>query len=84
MKPSQLKAHLMEGDGESKFFSRENMRFAGDTMSNFGVRSAKIDNVECWELWRKKPVKCGIQTSFYFRKDNFRLIRATFMGKEAK
>jgi hypothetical protein len=47
------------------------MKFFGDTMKNYGVRSTIIDNVPYWELYRKRPVKYGLQKSHYFRKDNF-------------
>jgi len=52
------------------------MKFFGDTMKNYGVRSASADTytqqgVDCWELYRIHPVKHGNQKSAYFRKDNF-------------
>ena len=45
-------------------------------MANYGVRSARIDGreekrIECWELYRRHAVKHGLNTSTYFRKDNF-------------
>jgi hypothetical protein len=54
------------------------MRFFGDTMSNYGVRSSKIIrqfdniNVECWELYRKNPVKYERQKSAYFNKESYK------------
>jgi hypothetical protein len=50
------------------------MQFFGDTMKNYGVREAVIntwseENVPVYELYRRHPVKHGLQTSAYFRKD---------------
>lgn len=65
----------MEQSGHDPyFFSRKTMQFFGDRMSNYGVRAAVIDTysetgVECWELYRRHPVKHGLKTSAYFRKD---------------
>jgi len=55
----------------SYFFTRHTMKCFGDTMSNYGVRKAVINtytenNVECYELYRKRPVKMGNQGSAYF------------------
>ena len=69
MTPANLK--YCTQDIVPRFFSRSNMKFFGDTMKNFGVRSNTIDGIEVWELYRKKPVKCDLQISHYFRKDNF-------------
>jgi len=73
MTPSQLKALHEDAHPESLFFSRGNMRFAGDTMANFGVRAEPVtfktwsgDIVTCWELYRRRPVKHGLRGSHYF------------------
>lgn len=76
----------------SHFFDRETMRLFGDTMANFGLRRAKVKTMygatgkytgpegleaDCWELYRKRPVKNGgpfQKSSFYFRCDNFRRV----------
>lgn len=74
----------------SRFFTRNNMKFAGDTMANYGVRKTLVrtnydanDNwvgkdggmeVEAWELYRKRPVKMGLQSSSYFACDDFRQV----------
>jgi hypothetical protein len=55
----------------SAFFSRESMKFAGDKMSNYGLRRATVkrhsgDVVECFELYRRRPVKHGLQSSAFF------------------
>ncbi len=56
----------------SCFFSRETMRFFGDTAKNYRVvgpvtvLSSGRTVVNCWRLDRKRPVKCGLQDSVYF------------------
>jgi len=58
----------------SQFFTRDTMKFFGDTMQNYGVRSANIDGIECWELYRRKPVKHGLSNSAYFSKETYQRI----------
>lgn len=85
MTPSELKAQLERRGTETHFFSRRNMKFAGDTMRNYGVCSAVIttnsgeENVECWEVYRRRPVKHGLQASAFFRKDD---LTQTFKVRE--
>jgi hypothetical protein len=81
MTPSELKYNV-DATG-SKFFSRENMKFAGDTMKNYGVRSKPqlIDvgndqQVLCWVLYRRKPVKHGMQKDAYFNNRTFKQVHA--------
>lgn len=84
MTPSELKRHV-EQTG-SYFFTRNTMKFFGDTMANYGVRSAVVRTryrgdgngfdpagreVEAWELYRKRPVKHGLDSSHYFNKETF-------------
>lgn len=74
MTPSELK--YLTKDTSPYFFDHKTMKFFGDRMSNYGVRSAMIDTytdekVEVWELYRKHSVKHGLKTSAYFRKDTF-------------
>jgi hypothetical protein len=83
MTASELK-YQVEKTG-SNFFDRSSMRFFGDTMKNYGVRSTTVtsnydaadnwsDNgvtIEVWELYRRRPVKCGLQKSAYFDKVTF-------------
>jgi len=77
MNASELKRHVM-GRG-SHFFDRDTMRFFGDTMRNYGVRKATIatalGDVECWELYRRRPVKDGQKSSAFFAVDDYREIR---------
>jgi hypothetical protein len=67
----------------SLFFSRNNMKFAGDTMGNFGVRKiygAKLasqwggQKCNVYELHRKKTTNKGFYKSFYFRADTFQKV----------
>ena len=86
MTPSDLKYHIEQANTETHFFSRKTMKFFGDSMRNYGVRSATVKtnydaageyvgkdgvSLECWELYRKQPVKCGISGSAYFDKQTF-------------
>ena len=69
MTPKELKDQL-NAKG-SKFFTPSNMKFAGDRMSNYGVSGpleiiTSNGNATVYELFRKKPVKHGLQKSAYF------------------
>ena len=87
MTPSELKRQVENARPETNFFTRDTMKYFGDTMKNYGVRTTttyvRYDStgnllsefgkpVEVWELYRKKPVKWNIQGSAYFYKDTFR------------
>lgn len=74
MTPSELKYEYQRHNINGTFFDRDSMKFFGDTMSNYGCRSEVIDGVECWALWRKRPVKYGKQSTAYFAKTDFRII----------
>lgn len=89
MTPSELKSHVEAAHPESFFFTRSTMRFFGDTMANYGVRSATVRaqyaadgntylpegrDVEVWLLYRKHPVKHWLQGSAYFDKVTFRQV----------
>lgn len=54
--PSEIKFQMESHNTESKFFCRENMRGAGDTMKNFGTYRDLDGRVI---LYRKKFVKDG-------------------------
>lgn len=75
MTPSELK-YQVEQTG-SHFFERDSMRFAGDTMRNYGVRgpvtvdTATRTGLQAWELYRRRPVKHGLQKSAFFAVDTF-------------
>ena len=68
MTPSELKYHV-EATG-SHYFSRETMKFFGDTMANYGA----CDAGDCWELFRRKPVKMGLKESAFFDKVTFKRV----------
>ncbi len=77
MTKSDLKHHVSQTG--SFFFERSSMKFFGDTMANYGVRSAVVssysqENVDCWELYRHRPVKCDLHNSAYFARDNYRRV----------
>lgn len=89
MNASQLKYEVESHNPESYFFDRRVMKAFGDTMSNYGVRKVTIramydangkyvgeqgEEIEAWELYRKRPVKAGNKESAYFRADNFRRV----------
>lgn len=71
---AELKRQVEKSGTGRHYFDKESMRFFGDTMSNYGVRSAIVDGVSCWELYRKRPVKNGNQSSTYFTKDHYKII----------
>jgi hypothetical protein len=89
MTPSELK-YQVESHGHNRFFfTRDTMRFFGDTMRNYGVRSGKLQThwdetgnhysettreIEVWELYRRHPVKHGLDSSVYFDKKTFRRV----------
>lgn len=86
MTPSELKAHVEVTGGGRYFFTRETIQFFGDTMRNYGVRSAIVrdssgDLQECWELYRRHPVKHGLQSSAYFSKYDYRRIFGEWVSK---
>jgi hypothetical protein len=70
MTASELKYLYECNNPGGHFFDRDTMSFFGDTMCNFGVRDGgTVDTltteginkgVEVWELYRKRPVKCGL------------------------
>jgi hypothetical protein len=70
MTASELKYRVEQSGNEPYFFTRKTMKFFGDTMRNYGVRDAG----DCWELYRKMPVKHGLFSSAYFDKATFRQI----------
>lgn len=89
MTPSELKYQVQTNSTESLYFERSSMKFFGDTMANYGVRSATVRTnynaageyvgengtiVEVWELYRKRAVKHGLKDSAYFAKDDYRRV----------
>lgn len=90
MTPSELKYLVEQAGYESHFFTRRTMQFFGDTMKNYGVRKGPtiygypydvngyctddLRTVETWELYRKRPVKHGLNKSAYFDAAIFRRV----------
>jgi hypothetical protein len=80
MTPYELKAAVEASGNERHYFTRDTMKCFGDTMRNYGVRRvsviASFDAAgtyhdsgvtrDAWELYRKRPVKHGNQSSAYF------------------
>lgn len=65
MTPSELKRKYQEANPDGHYFDRATMRFFGDTMRNYGVRRYGSG----WELYRRNPVKHGVNSSGYFTAD---------------
>ena len=88
MTPSELKANILAHDPDSHFFDRKTMKFFGDAITNYGVRKTVILSfydefdrhnekpvfLEVWELYRKRPVKHGLQSSAFFRVSDFKQV----------
>jgi len=76
MTASDLKFRVELAGHDSKFFTRETMRFFGDTMRNYGVRGpieveTPTRKVMAYELYRRRPVKNNNQSSAYFDAETF-------------
>jgi hypothetical protein len=90
MNASELKYQVESHYHDRYFFTRDTMKFFGDTMRNYGVRDGGIFQthwdddgnkysettrpIEVWELYRKHPVKHGLQDSAYFDKKTFKRV----------
>jgi hypothetical protein len=88
MTASELKYRVECAGHDPHFFTRSTMKFFGDTMRNYGVRATSLTSnydaagdyskdgvkVECWELYRKHPVKHGLQNSAYFDQNTFKRV----------
>jgi hypothetical protein len=66
------------------YFSKETMKFFGDTFRNYGVRRVKLCGHDCYELYRKKPVLNGLQTSAFFDLNTFKRVRPGIEKKKNK
>lgn len=79
---SDLKAFVESSGNCPYFFDRKTMKFFGDTMRNYGVRGpVDVETysqgvVKCWELYRRHPVKHGLQDSAYFDCETFARVHA--------
>lgn len=92
MTASELKYQIESADPTTHFFDRDSMKFFGDSMRNYGVRSTTIHAItdsgardigsrEVWELYRRRAVKHGLRDSAYFDKETYRRV---FAMKEEK
>jgi len=75
MTASELKYLHTQQNPDGYFFTSNTMKFFGDTMANYGVRQVKVIDkwtesayppVDALELYRRHPVKNGLQKSMYF------------------
>ncbi len=76
---SDLKAFVESHNPDSKFFTRETMKFFGDTMRNYGVRRVHCTDytgatINAYALYRRRPVKEGNQRVSYFCASTFRTV----------
>jgi hypothetical protein len=68
--PSDLKYWQAKLGVETYFFTRDTMRFFGDTMRNYGIKN----HGKVIELLRKRPVKHGMIASAYFYADTIKRV----------
>lgn len=75
---SELKHYVQNNAShESYFFTRDTMRFFGDTMKNYGIRQPREikchDGTTCnaYELTRRRPVRHGLKDSAFFCAETF-------------
>jgi hypothetical protein len=80
MTPYTLK-YYYEMKVKGYYFTRSTMRFFGDTMKNYGVRSKRVNigGVWCYELYRRKPVKGGLWNSAYFNAETFEQVKEVLL-----
>lgn len=74
----ELADKVIAAGHDSHFFDRDTLRFFGDTMQNYGVRTRTAyvhgydgTSTECYVLYRRKPVKHGKQDDAYFNVETF-------------
>ena len=74
---SDLKAAVESAGHETYFFTRDTMKFFGDTMANYGIRQPRTvitttgESVPAYELTRRKPVRHGVKSSTFFHAETF-------------
>lgn len=84
MTPADIKYWLSQRDPKSHFFDRSTMKFFGDTMANYGVRSKPVvitnyldEEHTCWVLYRKKPATVSkLKSDTYFDTTTFQVIHS--------
>ena len=73
--PEILRARYKSNHPDGQFFAPAAMSMWDDTMGNFGVRLHESGN---WELYRKKPVRGGINSSAMFKAETFEYMPGEF------
>jgi hypothetical protein len=74
---SDLKYAVEQAGNCEHFFTRDSMKFFGDTMKNYGIRQPRPvknslgETFQAYELTRRHPVKHGLQASAYFDAETF-------------
>jgi hypothetical protein len=63
---SQLAGFVSNSTSDSFYFSKDTLRFFGDSMSNYGIKHHKLGARHIVELRRKRAVKHGMTASAYF------------------
>ncbi len=77
---SQLRAFVEASGNCPYFFTRDPMKFFGDTMRNYGVagpyEAERLSGgkVMVYELYRRRPVKDNNQESAYFDAETFKKV----------
>lgn len=76
MTASELKYRVESAGHESHFFTRQTMKFFGDTMRNYGARGPGTiqtysGTATVYELYRRRPVKHGLRDSAFFDAETF-------------
>lgn len=67
---AQIKHAVESHKSESYFFSRNNMKFAGDTMRNFGTYTHSDGTIR---LYRKHAVKHGLRGEWVYNPTDYSL-----------
>lgn len=86
MTPSELKYQVEQAGHCPHFFTRQTMKFFGDTMRNYGCRDGGVvvtasgETYDCWEVYRKRAVKHGLAASAWFDKVTFERIHPQTEG----
>jgi hypothetical protein len=72
-----LKHAVEESGNDSHFFTRSTMKFFGDRMANYGLRqpveveTLSGEKVMAYALYRRRPVKHGLQGTAWFHAETF-------------
>jgi hypothetical protein len=69
---SALKYEYENSQNPAKFFTRENMRFGGDMMANYGVRYDTKEGASVIVLYRRHITSKGFSHSVCFCANSFK------------